>query len=91
MLGQPLIRVLIESRDNGPWFRNPVPGWKNRLVGTVKDDIVQANEVVWPAMVAGVSHMGNVGLESGALMRVKPRRQEFLSRIKEVDEKHSCA
>ena len=42
--------------------RNPVLGWKNRLVGTVKDDIMQANEVEWPAMVAGVSHMGNVGL-----------------------------
>jgi len=34
---------------------------KKRLVGTVKDDILQANEVVWSAMVAGVSHMGNVG------------------------------
>ena len=42
--------------------RNPVLGWKNRLVGTVKDDIMLVNEVEWPAMVAGVGHMGNVGL-----------------------------
>ena len=38
------------------------PEMEKRLVDTVKDDIMQVNEAAWPAMVAVVSHMGNVGL-----------------------------
>jgi len=35
---------------------------KDRLVGTVKNDIMKVNEVAWPVMVAGAGHTGDAGL-----------------------------
>ena len=34
---------------------------QNRLVSLVKGDIMSARQTKWSAIVAGVSHMGNVG------------------------------
>jgi hypothetical protein len=39
----------------------PALGKENELVDTVKDDRMPVSEIYHPAMLAEVSHMGNVG------------------------------
>src|SRR5271170_7404817 len=71
--GRETARNAIEGSSHLTRRQKSSSGAAKRLDSSVRGDKMPFNETEWPAMVAGVGHMGNVGQKHGNGLRMNVR------------------